>query len=80
MQASGLIRFEKLNALGVQILREAEKSQPRGVGFTFGPAVDTVLMRWDPSADFDVIYHLVGLLNMRDDKPGPPFFTRPKAS
>jgi hypothetical protein len=37
MRASGIIRFEKLTALAVQILREIERSHPHGVGFTFGP-------------------------------------------
>jgi hypothetical protein len=67
MQTSGIIRFDKLTALGVQILRELERAHPPGVGFTFGPAPDVVLVRWDPSADFHLIYHLADLLRTRDE-------------
>ena len=67
MQASGTIRFEKLTALGVQILRELECTHPAGIGFTFGPAADAVLVRCDPSADFHLIYHPLDLLSIRDE-------------
>lgn len=77
MQASGLIRFEQLNALGVQILREAERSHPRGINFTFGPALDEVLLLWDPSADLDMVYHLAGLVSIRDHSPGRTIFPPP---
>jgi hypothetical protein len=77
MSVSGVIRFEKLNALGVQILREFERRNYSGLRFTFGPPPDTVLVRWDATTNVSVIYRMAGLVSCRQDDNGPPAFSPP---
>ena len=79
MSVSGVIRFENLNALGVQILREFERRNYRGLRFTFGPSPDSVLVRWDTTTSVGIIYRMAGLVSCRQDDNGGPAFSAPEA-
>jgi hypothetical protein len=58
LKMCGVIRFEGLNAVGLRILREFEAKALSGIRFTFGPAPDIALVRWDSMIRLAVISHM----------------------
>jgi hypothetical protein len=75
VKISGVIHFDGLNATGAQILREFERNRIQGLGFSFGPAPDCVVVRWDASAQLPVILHMAELVASRQDSPEGPDFS-----
>ncbi|HTA81141.1 MAG TPA: hypothetical protein VK720_16420 [Terracidiphilus sp.] len=80
MKISGVIRFDGLNATGAQILREFERNRIQGLGFTFGPSPDSVVVSWDASAQLPVILRMAELVASRRDSPEGPDFSGPDFS
>ena len=63
MRASGVIRFEAVSRVGLQLLRDFEGRKPKGVILTFDSPHDYVLMHWDASADLTEVTRLIQIVS-----------------
>jgi hypothetical protein len=79
MKVSGVVNFEGLTAAGVRILRDFENQKLSGLGFTFGPAPDRAVVRWDSIVRLAVITHMAALVLNHQDESGKPEFSLPES-
>jgi len=78
MKVSGVVNFEGLTAVGVRILRDFENQQLSGLGFTFGPAPDRAVVRWDSIVRLTVIAHMAALVANHQEETREPDFSPPQ--
>lgn len=73
MSVSGVVSFNDLTAAGIRVLREFEAKRIPGVRFTFGPAPDRAVLRWDSLTDLAVASHIVELVEDFQNNREPAF-------
>jgi hypothetical protein len=69
MKVLGVASFEGLTAVGVRVLREFESKKLSGLGFTFGPAPDRAVVRWDSIVCLAVISRIAAMVTSQQDTP-----------
>jgi hypothetical protein len=77
VNVSGVVCFEDLSAAGVRILRDFEEKKLPGLQFTFGPAANVVVVRWDSTAYLAVIARMAGMVANQLGNPREAIFTMP---